>query len=1789
MCIIIYTRVNYLTCFKMTSDQKTTWQEPSHKLHGRTIKYNQISQIPDRNGYLYPASFRNVDEDIRKTKDLMFMPSSLHETHLQDKKYEKAKYKIILWGVFEDGRRATVVLNGIQPYFEVLIPDLSDEDRGDFAQDLYDELCNQSKMEPIKFEINTGKQFKYFKKEKNYYVRFYFWKSTFRKNAIKYVREQKGLSTVHDDLTCYYRVACRDRFMSFTSWNVLSKYTVGTNKALKGSVFSVDIPSGGYTKYEGDIASNPDLAKDKSMTMTWDIETFSPDGQLPRPENTEHRMFMIGMTFQWYHATDSLLKICLVDKPCKPHKDYLTIVCGSEERVIKAFGKLFQKMRPEFLMGFNDSDYDWPWLVTRASQTKGLLCYLAKCMDFTIPWQPYNDADILKYNFSADKVKVEADSYAEGRTLQFPGYINLDVRTIFRQLYPTAEKSSLNWFLQKNKMDGKKDMPYQEMFKIYRRMDRIMGDEDAEHTDEEDENEFAVDTRKCKLIDDFAERMREVAEYCVIDAQRCHELMKIRFAIMDRRAVSAVAYTSLYEAFYRANGSKVRNLVIARGQKFGLKISNITDYDVSIPEGQYPGGFVFAPRKGLVTSKLTMRERRDKARRYQANGDPLGDMKQWLEITDAEIDMYEEFIAEYTPHVSFETDDPHTAILNALYQDHIPECVKKFFTEATGRPITGLDFSSLYPSLIMTYNLSPEYIVLKKKQARQLHDEGYQLHRIEFEMGGRIFKAWSVGHENKMDPTKADYRFGIYPAILKELFDARSAMKVGLHHWESQKEEMEGLYTEEFNLPENRIKYENIVFQYNVIDSKQKALKVFMNTFYGETGNKRSPFFLLELAGGITSKGQMNVKSAHRLVTEYGCNTWYGDSVTGDTPVLIRDGEIIKYMEIQDLVKEYKIQDNGKEVADTPLEVWSDSGWTKIQKVIRHKTSKKIFRVLTHTGVIDCTEDHSLLNPKKERVKPGELKVGDELLHHPLPTISQEIDKITKEEAFVWGMFVGDGSCGRYQTKHGAKDTWALNNQDKKLLKKCQGYMTDMGIKTKILETMKSSGVYKLVPVGNAYGAISKLVKNFRGHCYDKKSKIVPIQILQSSEEVRLEFFKGYYCADGDKSSGNNTYDKKFELQSKRFDVKNKITAMSFFMLVKSLGYNCSINTRSDKLDIYRLTISKKSFRKSPIKIKKIDDLGSEEKYVYDLETSSHHFSAGVGELVAHNTDSLYVAMPHKKFIEIDRKYYSGKMTKLEYWEALVNITFKEIKPVQDMVNEWFFKDNGTKFLRMAYEEALFPVAFLAKKKYYGIPHLSVPNFNYKYLFIRGLEVKKRGVSQFLRDICNGIMDKSVSPQNTDSLMELVQTTVRTIYKSKYEFSDFIMTDVFKPDKQNVKVQTFARRMLERGIKVKPWNRFNYVIVEKNPYFYDHRGRKKHLSVGDKMEYPETAQELGMKIDLDYYMKGSINGQLARLVIYHPLFHAEPEDDTPEAAEVAEKKIYGKAGKYIDNYCKSYYTNYQSKGKIYQKVFKIANKIVNTKLKEVVDHAGIVDLIGSSCDEEKLESWLCEKAEKVAIKDAKGYGQLYVEDQLRKAVDVRQNTGDYEDSEDEKPVSVGRLKKQKSRELQEVYFANKSNLSKEREVQFRQRSDILKRNIRENLTGIKSLYSMNQDMIEALSNKIKNVIQIDTKFNDSGSEVPVWEDISEIEDIDLVDLSETMNQKIEELMENKPFWKAVGKMKFIYINLVSNYTFIHKTRSIVDYLKACRNKDSQTYLGKGFDKKSFITNSVSDMIGKEKF
>ena len=82
------------------------------------------------------------------------------------------------------------------------------------------------------------------------------------------------------------------------------------------------------------------------------------------------------------------------------------------------------------------------------------------------------------------------------------------------------------------------------------------------------------------------------------------------------------------------------------------------------------------------------------------------------------------------------------------------------------------------------------------------------------------------------------------------------------------------------------------------IGTKQKALKVFMNTFYGVMGTKTSSLFQLPLAGGVTSAGQYNLLLIKNYVESLDHKVYYGDSVTGDTPIIIKKNNLINIIKI---------------------------------------------------------------------------------------------------------------------------------------------------------------------------------------------------------------------------------------------------------------------------------------------------------------------------------------------------------------------------------------------------------------------------------------------------------------------------------------------------------------------------------------------------------------------------------------------------------------------------------------------------------------------------------------------------------------------------------------------------------------------------------------------------------------------------------------------------------------------------------------------------------------------------
>jgi hypothetical protein len=89
-----------------------------------SVLYEQICQLPCRVDLLNYDAIRATNVKIRAGEPIIFTPCYLQEQHMSDAKYQKSTYKIILCGSLQDGRKATVILNDADVYFEVRLKTL---------------------------------------------------------------------------------------------------------------------------------------------------------------------------------------------------------------------------------------------------------------------------------------------------------------------------------------------------------------------------------------------------------------------------------------------------------------------------------------------------------------------------------------------------------------------------------------------------------------------------------------------------------------------------------------------------------------------------------------------------------------------------------------------------------------------------------------------------------------------------------------------------------------------------------------------------------------------------------------------------------------------------------------------------------------------------------------------------------------------------------------------------------------------------------------------------------------------------------------------------------------------------------------------------------------------------------------------------------------------------------------------------------------------------------------------------------------------------------------------------------------------------------------------------------------------------------------------------------------------------------------------------------------------------------------------------------------------------------
>jgi len=146
--------------------------------------------------------------------------------------------------------------------------------------------------------------------------------------------------------------------------------------------------------------------------------------------------------------------------------------------------------------------------------------------------------------------------------------------------------------------------------------------------------------------------------------------------------------------------------------------------------------------------------------------------------------------------------------------------------------IAVLDFASLYPNIMITYNLSPDtYIPLKEPTP-----------------SSGVYEAPEVRHRFRKEPA------GFYKEILSNLIKVREGIRSTMKKTASESVE------------------------YRVLDARQKAVKVITNASYGYAGWTGARWYIKPVAEAATAWGRYIILNAIKMAEKIGLKVVYGDT-----------------------------------------------------------------------------------------------------------------------------------------------------------------------------------------------------------------------------------------------------------------------------------------------------------------------------------------------------------------------------------------------------------------------------------------------------------------------------------------------------------------------------------------------------------------------------------------------------------------------------------------------------------------------------------------------------------------------------------------------------------------------------------------------------------------------------------------------------------------------------------------------------------------------------------------------
>jgi len=174
--------------------------------------------------------------------------------------------------------------------------------------------------------------------------------------------------------------------------------------------------------------------------------------------------------------------------------------------------------------------------------------------------------------------------------------------------------------------------------------------------------------------------------------------------------------------------------------------------------------------------------------------------------------------------------------------------------------VASFDLNSLYPHLMMQYNISPETLIEPEDYTddmRQILSQGVTVDKLLT----KSINLSNIGDKVTMTPNGQFFRTdfqGFLPKMMAEMYEDRKKFKkmmlAAKQEYENEKD-----VTKKYDIEKRIARFNNL----------QLAKKVSLNSAYGALGSQYFRFYDLRMALGVTSAGKLSIRWIENKLNEY--------------------------------------------------------------------------------------------------------------------------------------------------------------------------------------------------------------------------------------------------------------------------------------------------------------------------------------------------------------------------------------------------------------------------------------------------------------------------------------------------------------------------------------------------------------------------------------------------------------------------------------------------------------------------------------------------------------------------------------------------------------------------------------------------------------------------------------------------------------------------------------------------------------------------------------------------------